>query len=231
MRLTAELARLCHREVVDAGPPPGIVAATDEDFREALARILAARPEGPVFLFAYGSLIWKPEVPHVGMRRATAPGWHRAFSMQVFRYRATLEQPGFMMCLDRGGICEGVVLQLAETDIAGQIDRLLRREISRRVALEAVRWIDVDVAGEQVKALAFYAGPDMLDNYVANRPLMEVAHGLARACGHWGSGADYLCNTVAHLEQLGIHDEGLWTLQDLVADEIEKLYGPAVARG
>jgi glutathione-specific gamma-glutamylcyclotransferase len=231
MRLTPELVALCHREVADAGPPPGIVAAADDDFREALKRLLETRSTGPVWLFAYGSLIWKPEVPHVELRRAMAKDWHRAFSMKVFRYRASMEQPGYMMCLDPGGQCEGVVLRLDEEGIATQLDKLLRREISRRAGLEAVRWIDVDVAGEAMQALAFYAGPAMLDSYVAGRPLAEVAQGLARACGHWGSGAEYLYNTVSHLEQLGIHDEGLWALQELVAAEIEGLYGKAVKAG
>jgi glutathione-specific gamma-glutamylcyclotransferase len=225
MRLTPELVALCHREVQDAGPLPGVVAVTDDDFREALQRLLDTRGAGPVWLFAYGSLIWKPEVPHEELKRATAQSWHRAFSMKIYRYRATLAQHGYMMCLDPGGSCEGVVLRLPEEDIAGQIDKLLRREISRRAALEAVRWIEVGASAEPAMALAFYAGPPASDSYVAGRPPAEVAHGLARACGHWGSGADYLYNTVSHLEQLGIHDEGLWELQELVANEIEKLYG------
>jgi glutathione-specific gamma-glutamylcyclotransferase len=227
MRLTRELVALCHREVQDAGPLPGIVSATDADFRATLQRLLETRGAGPIWLFAYGSLIWKPEVPHEELKRATAQGWHRAFSMKVFRYRATLDQHGFMMCLDPGGYCEGVVLRLPEEDIAGQIDKLLRREISRRAALEAVRWIEVEASGGPTRALAFYAGPPALDSYMAGRPLAEVAHGLARACGHWGSGADYLYNTVSHLEQLGIHDEGLWELQEVVAAEIEALHGLA----
>lgn len=33
--------------------------------------------------------------------------------------------------------------------------------------------------------------------------------------------ADYLCSTVKHLEDLGIHDKHLWTLQQMVADRIE----------
>jgi cation transport protein ChaC len=52
--------------------------------------------------------------------------------------------------------------------------------------------------------------------------LVDVAHALARACGHWGSGAEYLYNTVSHLEEQGIHDAHLWDLQDLVAKEIER---------
>ncbi|TIR43971.1 MAG: gamma-glutamylcyclotransferase, partial [Mesorhizobium sp.] len=40
------------------------------------------------------------------------------------------------------------------------------------------------------------------------------------SCGHWGSGADYLYNTVKNLEQRGIHDRHLWRLQKLVAERI-----------
>ena len=56
--------------------------------------------------------------------------------------------------------------------------------------------------------------------YVGRLPLEEVADVLARACGHWGSGADYLRNTVAHLEEHGIRDRNLWRLQALVAERI-----------
>jgi glutathione-specific gamma-glutamylcyclotransferase len=220
MALTAELVAKCHREVADPGPSPDTKYLLDGDFRPAAADIIVRKNCGPFWLFAYGSLIWKPEVPHIERRRATAHGWHRAFSMQIMRYRGTPEQPGFMMCLDRGGSCEGVVLRLADEDIEGQIEKLLRREVSRQGGLEAVRWIEVESEGTAMHALAFYAAPRQLEHYEENRPADDVARGLARACGHWGSGADYLYNTVLHLEQLGIHDAGLWDLQEMVAKEI-----------
>ena len=228
MRLTAAHVAFCHREVTDAGPLPYAEPLTEDDYRPVAQSILAARPPGPAWLFAYGSLIWKPEVPHVDLRPATALGWHRAFSMQIRRYRATLEQPGYMMCLDPGGSCEGVVLRLPEEDLESTMEKLIRRELSRRGAVEAVRWIDVDTGQGPLKALAFYAGPSKLDSYDAGRSVDEIAHGLARACGHWGSGAEYLYNTVSHLEHLGIHDAGLWALQDRVAAEIEAIYGKPI---
>jgi len=52
---------------------------------------------------------------------------------------------------------------------------------------------------------------------------------LARACGHVGSGAEYLYNTVSHLEEFGIRDRNLWRLQQLVADEIRSIHGSASA--
>lgn len=223
MRLTRDLVARCHREVAEAGRRPGTSYVEEADYRPAAERLLAEKGDGPFWLFAYGSLIWKPEIRHVELRRATAIGWHRAFSMKIMSHRGTPEQPGYMMCLDPGGTCEGVVLRLPDEDLAGQMEKLLRREVSRPGGMEAIRWIRTETDQGPVTACSFYVRPDGLENYQAARPPAEVAYGLARACGHWGSGADYLYNTVTHLEELGIHDEGLWALQELVAAEIENL--------
>jgi glutathione-specific gamma-glutamylcyclotransferase len=59
--------------------------------------------------------------------------------------------------------------------------------------------------------------------YSGKQPLSQVAHTLARACGHIGSGAAYLFHTVTKLEEFGIRDRNLWRLQQLVADEILRL--------
>ena len=75
--------------------------------------------------------------------------------------------------------------------------------------------------------LTFVAAPRG-PRYAGRLPLPEVARTLARAAGHWGSTAAYLYNTVAKLEEHGIRDRNLWTLQELVADEIRRL-GRAVA--
>jgi cation transport protein ChaC len=74
--------------------------------------------------------------------------------------------------------------------------------------------------------LAFWAEPVGLANWVA-LPLSDVAPILARACGHGGSGAAYLFHTVTKLLELGIRDRNLWRLQQLVADEIARLYAPS----
>ncbi len=221
MRLTAELVARCHRVVADPGPEPKYDYFGDDDYVRATAAVLAGKPDGPLWLFAYGSLIWKTEFPTVETRRAVAHGWQRMFSMRIERFRGTPEQPGYMMCLDNDGDCEGVALRLSDNDPSIQINKLLYREIGSHEALESVRWIDVQTAEGSLRALVFYARPHLLDFYSENRPLADVAHGLARACGHWGSGAEYLFNTVSNLEALGIHDANLWRLQELVAQEIE----------
>ena len=54
-----------------------------------------------------------------------------------------------------------------------------------------------------------------------------MARRLALACGHAGSCAEYLYNTVEHLEAAGIRDRNLWRLQRLVAEEIAGWPTPA----
>ena len=223
MRLTAELVARCHREVADDGARDAYDRYSDADYDRAVARLLGTRPDGPIWIFAYGSLIWKRAFDAAEVRRALARGWHRGFSMKIERYRATPDQPGYMLCLDPGGQCEGVIMRLDSASAEATLRALLDREVGSDEALDAVRWIDVDCEDGPVRALTFYAGPHRLDIYDPDRSPEEVAHGLARACGHWGSGAEYLYNTVRHLEEMGIHDPGLWDLQDRVAAEIERL--------
>jgi cation transport protein ChaC len=222
MALTAEHVALCHREIADSGSEADYDYFEDADYKRAAAKLLAERPVGPFWLFASGSLIWKPEFQTEETLLGVAEGWHRSFCLHLERYRGTAEQPGLMMALDQGGRCEGMLLRLSENDVEVNLDRLLQREMASKEALKSVRWIDVQTVKSPVRALAFYAQPAHLDFSRGTLPLERVASILARACGHWGSGAQYRYQTVSKLEEFGIHDENLWTLQQLVANEIER---------
>jgi glutathione-specific gamma-glutamylcyclotransferase len=103
MTLTPDLVARVHRVLEDAGPDPTWVYHVDEDYDAVVQNLLASHPGGPdTWLFAYGSLIWEPEIEHVETRKGTARGWHRSFCFRIMRFRGTQEQPGLMMSLDRG---------------------------------------------------------------------------------------------------------------------------------
>jgi len=223
MALTEELVALVERIEPDPGPAPGIVDPTEDELRAIAAELLEAHRPSPLWLFAYGSLIWKPEVEHLETLKGMASGWHRRFCMQLTRWRGTNEVPGLMMALDRGGSCAGVVYRLPDEDHHGQILRLLMRETDGKPATNIPRWISVATPGGPVKALAFVASPHG-PRYAGRLPLPAVAETVARAAGHWGSGAQYLYNTVRHLDEHGIRDRNLWTLQGLVAEQIRRLH-------
>jgi cation transport protein ChaC len=222
MALTPELVARCERGIVDSGPEPGLPYLSEAEYALLTEQLLEQKPAGPLWVFAYGSLIWNPEYESVEHRRAVAHGWHRAFCLELQRWRGTPEQKGLMMGLERGGSCHGVVFRLPDSDHGQQLGRLLRREISFAAEMSGIRWISVDTEQGRLRALVFWAGPTGLDITV-NLPLPEVARILARACGHLGSGAGYLYNTVSHLREYGIRDRNLWRLQEMVAAEIRSL--------
>ena len=224
LKLTAARVARVHRVVPDTGPAPGVQQQTDADYADWVARVLRDHPAPgkPIRLFAFGSLIWKPEIEHRGECPAVARGWHRSFCLQMHRFRGTPDQPGLMMALDRGGQCRGVLFDLPPEDPVAQLDRLFRREFTVKPINNIPRWLTVQTTDGPVRALGFVM--NRASPYYAGRlPPMEVAQTLARACGHWGSGADYLLNTVTQLEARGIRDAGLWRLLALVAEEIDRL--------
>jgi len=229
MSLTPELVALCFREVEDRGFGEQWTPLTEDDLEDMATRLIGECGPDPLWVFAYGSLIWKPTFEPAESRRATAVGWHRSFCMELTAWRGTPEQPGLMMALDRGGRCNGVVFRLADDVRRDEIKNLLRREIVFREEVDMVRFINVHTEQGEMRAIVFWAGPKHGDGILLKLPLDRVAWVLSRACGYGGSCAEYLYNTVSHLEALGIRDRNLWRLQKLVADEIKQIYVPAIA--
>jgi cation transport protein ChaC len=224
LSLTPDLVELCFREESDPGLPANWQPLSEDDYAALGDRLTAEIGDAPLWIFAYGSLIWKPGFESIDRKRATAFGWHRSFSLQIERGRASPQQPGLMMMLSRGGRCDGVIYRVADDDKRTQIDSALRREVSHQDSLSTFRWLPVRTSeGEIVRALTFWVGGDSPRILRPVLPLEEVAPVLARACGHRGSGAEYLYNTVVHLAEFGIYDRNLWRLQHLVAQEIRAL--------
>lgn len=207
---------------------PGRVRVTAEDIATAVSSILHSHPQRPIWIFGYGSLLWNPGFEFVERRHATVRGWHRSFCMEINRFRGSPEQPGLMLALEHGGCCKGEVFRLADADPAAEIEKLFRREVPFRRSRPAWRWVSVDIAGERRRALTFYAGMRG-DDFHVSHPIHQQAYMLARAAGFGGSGAAYLQQTVAKLEEQGIHDSYLWHLQHLVAAEIRAMHPDAAA--
>lgn len=223
MDLTEELVGLVERTEPDPGPDPGTTDHTPEQVRALAEALLASRPPGDVWLFAYGSLIWNPEVEYAESRPALARGWHRSFCLKLTRWRGTREQPSLMLALDRGGACAGIACRLHEADMVGQVSKLLDREFDGNPPTNVPRWIRITTPGGPLTAIAFIADPKGRA-YAGRVPPEQVAHILARAAGHWGSAAQYTWRTIARLEESGIRDSGMWQLQKLVAAEIRALH-------
>src|SRR5262245_986395 len=109
MSLTPELVSLCSRTEEDRGFGDRWTPLTEAEQDAIAHRLLDECGAEALWVFGYGSLMWNPTFRSVDSRRATAIGWHRSFCMELTSWRATPEQPGLMMALDRGGRCTGMV--------------------------------------------------------------------------------------------------------------------------
>jgi cation transport protein ChaC len=218
MALTPELVARAARVIEDAGPSSGAAYLTDADY-DALVADALARTQGDLWIFGFGSLLWKPAFDFVEERMATVRGWHRAFCIWVVRWRGTRDRPGLMMGLDRGGTCRGKTFRVPAAEAEATLHALFRREVVVKSSTQPPRWLKAETAGGPLPVLGF-AIDRRSPHYAGRLSLAEVADVVATAAGHWGSCAEYLHNTVMHLEEAGIHDRNLWRLQALVAERI-----------
>src|SRR5437762_10331630 len=173
----------------------------------------------PVWLFAYGSLMWNPEMPFAERRPALLRGWHRSFCLYSRDYRGTPERPGLVLGLDRGGSCQGIVYRLPTEGQRAAIDLVWAREMAGDVY--RMRRVRVATPDGPVSAYAFAVNRACPD-YAGRLSLDDTARIIAAAAGGRGTGRDYLANTVRHLEELGIADGPLHRLDKRVqalADE------------
>ncbi len=168
----------------------------------------------PVWIFAYGSLMWNPELRFDEALPARVHGYHRSFCLYSPEYRGTREKPGLVLGLDRGGSCRGIAYRLAEATLADEIDLLWTREMTGFV----YHMTPVTMVTEcgPATGYAFTVRHDSPD-YAGRLPHAEAARIIATSRGDRGTGRDYLANTVRHLEQLGIADGALHRIERLVA--------------
>ena len=122
-----------------------------------------------------------------------------------------------MLALDRGGSCVGIVYRVAGPDLRAKVVPVWRREMRGR-GYQA-RWVSVHTGRRRVAAVTFVANREG-ERYAGRLSDEEIADKIASACGHIGPSAEYLLNTVAHCEELGINDRHLWRMQALVAERL-----------
>lgn len=228
MRLTARHVAYLQQHALpelQPEPPAGMRAATQDD-HAATIETLFPDPDrhDETWVFAYGSLIWKPACESVEIRTGLVHGWHRSFCLGWnTRFRGSEANPGLMLALDRGGACRGVLYRLPHDRRNECLTRLFEREMGWLPTAFPPRWVPVRTGERTVRALTFCIDRNS-GRYVKGLSEAEIAGVLARAVGARGSMAEYLHSTVDHLERMGIHDPHLWRLQHLVAEHIETAY-------
>jgi len=171
---------------------------------------------GDLWVFGYGSLLWHPGFAHVETVLGRLSGYHRSFCMWSIHHRGTAERPGLVLALDEaaGAHCDGLAFRVPAAARQETLAYLRERELISSAYVE--KMLPLALAdGRAVTAVAYVIDPDH-EQYCGGLSVEMQASTIAGAEGGRGPNPDYLYNTARHLAELGIEDEDLTRLADLV---------------
>jgi cation transport protein ChaC len=184
------------------------------DVRAMPARIPseAESSEAGLWVFGYGSLMWRPGFEFIEQVPARLIGEHRALCVYSFDHRGTPEKPGLVLGLDRGGACRGIAFRVAAGLRNHTIEYLRGREQTTHVYREVMRsvWLE-DEARQRVSALAYVVDRGHVQ-YAGRLSLTEQLHYVQQGHGRSGNNRDYVLATVKSIEAQGFRDPQLHQL-------------------
>ncbi len=173
---------------------------------------------GDLWVFGYGSLMWRPGFPARERVPARLKGLHRALCVYSFFHRGRPEQPGLVLGLDRGGMCRGIAYRVAASARAQTIAYLRDREQVTTVYRETRRRVDLeDGSGRQVRALCYVVDRGHAQ-YAGRLSITQCVHYVRQGYGQSGDNRDYVIETVRALEALGYRETKL----HLIAERLGK---------
>src|SRR6201987_460103 len=161
---------------------------------------------GDLWVFGYGSLMWRPGFEFVERIPARLIGEHRALCVYSFVHRGTPEKPGLVLWVVRGGACRGVAFRVAAAKCAATVAYLRAREHVTSVYREVKRsvWLEDD-ARRRVSALAYVVDRGHVQ-YAGRLTLADQLRHVLQGHGQSGHNRDYVLSTVKAIETAGVPD-------------------------
>ena len=168
--------------------------------------------QGDLWVFGYGSLMWRPGFDFIERVPARLIGEHRALCVYSFVHRGTPEKPGLVLGLDRGGACRGIAFRVAEKHRAATVAYLREREQVTSVYREVMRsvWLENE-ARQRVSALTYVVDRGHVQ-YAGRLSLAEQLRHVRQGHGQSGINRDYVLATVKAIEAEGFRDAPLHQL-------------------
>jgi cation transport protein ChaC len=166
-----------------------------------------------LWVFGYGSLIWRPDFDFAEQRPARVHGWHRALRMWSRINRGTPERPGLVFGLLTGGCCRGMVFRISRHAGSDTLTRLWSREMA--TAVYDPRWLMAHTPQGPVRALAFTLSRQS-PSHTGELSEEEYRTIFAQAQGIYGTTLDYAHRTLEELRRHDIRDRNLERLLKLI---------------
>ncbi|MDJ0929078.1 MAG: gamma-glutamylcyclotransferase [Gammaproteobacteria bacterium] len=167
--------------------------------------------QAPVWLFGYGSLIWRPDFPFLESRRAHIEGWTRRFWQGSHDHRGIPTDPGRVVTLIEapGARCDGRAY-LIEPDVFEHLDH---REKNGYTQCD----VEMFFADGQASGVVYIGVPGNFA-FLGDAPMDEIAAQIHRSVGPSGPNAEYLLQLAAALRELDATDPHVFELERLVLE-------------
>ena len=171
---------------------------------------------GQLWLFGYGSLIFKADFEYISRQPARIQGWSRRFWQGSHDHRGTPDSPGRVVTLieDPCAVCLGMAYLVSE-----QVLRHLDFREKNGYLRFSTEMIFTD--GNKDEALVYIATEDNAA-FLGEAEHHAMAAQIASATGPSGRNSEYLINLAKALRQLGAQDSHVFDLENRVLSLIEK---------
>ena len=162
-----------------------------------------------LWVFAYGSLMWRPDFAFEEQVKGRLVGLQRSFCVRSVYHRGSYEKPGLVLGLDRGGVCDGVLFYVPPATALQTLNCLRKREQVTGVYRELYRPVQLlDGSGRVFRALCYVADRGH-QQYIGSLSIQRKADIIKRCVGRSGKNIDYFLSTLRHMDELGFYDAEL----------------------
>ncbi|KQW87448.1 gamma-glutamyl cyclotransferase [Massilia sp. Root418] len=169
-----------------------------------------------VWVFGYGSLIYKADFPYLQRRPANIAGWSRRFWQGSHDHRGTPAAPGRVVTIipDPNAVCHGMAYLITPA----VFEHLDYREKNGYLRV-AVNMAFDDLAAETAEGVVYVAREDN-EAFLGEASEEEIARHIARSAGPSGPNSDYLTHLAIALRELGKHDDHVFAIEQYLLELI-----------
>jgi cation transport protein ChaC len=177
-------------------------------------------PGERVWVFGYGSLIWRPAIAHAERRAGRIHGWARRFWQASTDHRGTVEAPGRVLTLiESDGAVWGMAYAIPRAEWPA-----IEAALDLREQQGYARWIvdiglaSADRAGPILDVVAgvLYVATPANPHYIGPEPLDVTAEIVRRSHGPSGSNLAYVLELERALTAMGAADPEVRALAERV---------------
>ncbi len=165
---------------------------------------MGAGEPSDLWVFGYGSLMWRPGFPFVESRPGRLRGYHRSLCVLSHVHRGTPERPGWCSGSTAAAPAAAWFFRVAFPEAAATLAYLREREQVTAVYVERVLGVTLD-DGRRIEAVT-YLVDRRHPQYAGRLPEAELVRLVRQGLGRSGANPDYVRHTHDQLVAMGIPD-------------------------